>query len=304
MNHKNPRDYFNNASSHVLSKSIISLDIRSFYDNIDEEYVVNIFKYLCKFPDDVSNVLGKLVTYNGKVPQGGVTSSYIANLVFWDKEYKIVDKYRKRGFTYTRLLDDIVISNKKYFTENERTEIIKEIAGLVRSKGLKLNKKKIKNYTNSKPMFVTGLWVNHKKPKCLRSEKKQIRSAVFECEMLYKKKEYYTNNYHELWNSTSGRVAKLARVGHSQSIKLRERLQKIYPKVSDELYYQMETILTNYEKLNKKQRNYPHQIKKINQLKYYCSILGRHDKRKAKKMLKRINSLNILTYAVAEGEIS
>jgi hypothetical protein len=235
----NPRDYYNNASAHTLAKNIITLDIRSFYDNISEKYAVNIFQCLCKFPIDVAEMLAKLVTYKGKVPQGGVTSSYIANLIFWDKEYKLVDKYRKSNLVYTRLLDDIAISSKKSISTEMKEKIIKEIAGLLRSKDLKLNKKKIKQLNNSKPMIVTGLWVNHKSPKCFRNEKKSVRTAVFECEQEYLNDNYYSDDYHDLWNRTSGRVAKLARVGHGQASNLRERLKVIYPRISDEMFSQI-----------------------------------------------------------------
>jgi hypothetical protein len=63
-------------------------------------------------------------------------------------------------------------------------------------------------------------------------------------------------------------------------------------------------VIDNYRNLNKKQRNYRHQIKKINKIKYYCNLLGRHDKKKSKFMLNKIKDLNILSYQDAEEDVS
>lgn len=117
------RDYFSNAESHVKSETVISLDIENFYPNIDRNHVLSIFKYLLKFEEKVSAMLADLVTFEGKLPQGAVTSSYIANLIFYEKEYKIVSGFRQQGLIYTRLLDDITVSSQKKLTDEKKKSL-------------------------------------------------------------------------------------------------------------------------------------------------------------------------------------
>lgn len=92
--HAIKRDYVENAKLHVDSNHLINLDIKSFYDNIKPCYVFDVYKKLFKFPDDVCEVLTLLTTYKNRVPQGACTSSYLANLIFFNSEYTLVREFR------------------------------------------------------------------------------------------------------------------------------------------------------------------------------------------------------------------
>lgn len=227
----NPRDYIENSRIHAGSKFLISLDIRDFYDNIPFDSVVSIFKHFFRFPDDVSNSLAALVTRDGKVPQGACTSSYIANLVFHNSEYGFVKKLRDKGFSYSRLLDDVTISTDRLVCQEEATEVIKYVAGLFRQHGLRLRttKTKVERSDDLKAAYaVTGVWVGHGLPKIRRVERDLIRHSVYICECEYRK-NCFSDEYHSLWNKVSGQVAKLTRLEHAQAPKLRERMGDILP---------------------------------------------------------------------------
>ena len=71
-----PRDYVVNATRHAHANQIICIDVKQFYPSIKSQYVAKIFQYFFKFSPAVSEILTKLVTYHGRVPQGGCTSSY------------------------------------------------------------------------------------------------------------------------------------------------------------------------------------------------------------------------------------
>ena len=79
-------DYVNCAKKHCLSKSTLKLDIKDFFDNIDEALVKKIFKDFFKYNDSVSDILTKICCTNGHVPQGALTSSYIASLCLYSIE--------------------------------------------------------------------------------------------------------------------------------------------------------------------------------------------------------------------------
>lgn len=292
------RDYYTNASSHTNSEYVFSYDIRSFYDNIKWEEVNRVFQLFFNFPPNVAKVLSDLVTLNGRVPQGAPTSSYIANLIFFDQEYKLVSSFRRNDIVYTRLLDDIVISSSKKVSSTKKTKISKSIAAMVRKRGLKLNNKKTRFAYRSKPgelMNVTGLWVNHSKPKCQKAERKNIRVAVFQCETMYHESvdQRTSEEYHKLWNTTSGRVGKLTRVGHSQAKALRKRLSKILPTFSEDQIANIEREVFQLKKSNSKRKYHMGYIKRVNTMIYSAGIVSRTNKAKGKKLKKTLSELKV-----------
>ena len=229
----NKRDYVENAKIHCDNNPnlIISLDIKSFYDSIKSDYILNVYKNFFHFPDEVSLILTKLTTYRNKVPQGACTSSYLANLVFFNSEYSLVSKFRSKGICYTRLLDDVTLSTNKKISEEYISASIRDVVAMFRKYNLKHNNKKTKVefQKSAKDSFkITGLWVGHATPKTTRHDRRYIRLLVKICENKFKDSKYDLE-YHAFWNKTSGMVAKLARLDQSNHVKLRERMSQILP---------------------------------------------------------------------------
>jgi hypothetical protein len=279
----NSRDYINNSSIHVKPEILINLDIKNFYPNIKSNYVLDIFKNFCKFEPAVAEVLTKLVTLNGKVPQGGYCSSYMANLIFYAEEYKLVQKLRKKGWRYSRLLDDITLSSLVHI--DDHVSPIKEIAALFRKYDLKLNKKKtdvshrIKGISS---LLVTGVWIGHGVPKVKRHERRYIRQLVYVCEQKHKDGAH-SEEYHAFWNQVSGKVAKLTRLNHPEAPCLRKRLKFILP-VFDE--HERNSLVREVKVLCSK-KTQPERIgfiKRINQAFYSIGILSRTEKGLAKSL--------------------
>lgn len=286
----NKRDYVKNAELHSKAQSIISLDVKDFYPSITEKLVKSVFKNFFKFPDDVSNILTQLTVLNGSLPQGAVCSSYLANLVFASDEYKLVSKFNRAGFVYSRLLDDITISTQSFFTDKQKKFIISNVTSMVTKYDLKVHphKTKIERKDHVGHKFeVTGLWVGHSVPKARRDEKNDIRMQVFICEKEFKN-DQTSVEYHKLWNKTSGQVAKLQRLNHSQAKKLRLRLARILPTYNDDEINKIRIVFNQTIKipLNKHQRVAT--VDKVNQLLYKISIMGRTRKAEAKELRKRI----------------
>lgn len=229
----NKRDYVENAKVHCKNKPnvIISIDIKSFYDNIKPEFVLNVYKNFFHFPDEVSEILTKLTTFRNKVPQGACTSSYLANLIFFNTEYSLVSKFRNKGICYTRLLDDVTLSTNRTLSEEYVSASIRDVVSMFRKYDLKHNNKKtrVESQKNAKDSFkITGLWVGHAQPKTTRHDRRYIRLLVKICENKFKD-DKYDLEYHAFWNKTSGLVAKLARLDQSNHTSLRERMSRILP---------------------------------------------------------------------------
>lgn len=79
-------------------------------------------------------------------------------------------------------------------------------------------------------MLVHGLRVNTKTARFPSDEVRKIRAAVKSMETVAKEPNYVRSHYYRReFYKCQGRVHKLARVGHMQHKKLKERLQKIMP---------------------------------------------------------------------------
>jgi hypothetical protein len=288
---ENPRDYVENATRHAYANQIICLDIKSFYPSIKYEYVVNMFQYFFNFSPDVSEILAKIVTYHGKVPQGGCTSSYVANLIFYDTEYTIVSNLQKQGIQYSRLLDDITLSTTKKLTKEKETLYITDIARMFKKYDLKINNKKtkIEHSSNTDAKFeVTGLWIGHKKPKARKIERRFIRQLVFICENEHKKSPY-SDAYHKRWNEVSGKVAKLQRLGHKQADLLRQRLGLILPLYDENMKIKITQETKKLIKISAPQNQRINHIKRVNKLINKIGILARNDKALAKSLRLQLN---------------
>ncbi|HIF9492020.1 TPA: reverse transcriptase family protein [Photobacterium damselae] len=281
----NPRDYYSNAAIHSKSNCIMSVDIKNFYPSIKTDQVTRIFKLFFKFPQEVSELLAELVTYNGFVPQGAVTSSYVANLLFFEDEYKEVTYLRGKNLVYSRLLDDITISGKS-ISNQDFGKIKTRIIGMFKKRGVKINRKKT-SLVYSGTRIVTGLRVEHSKPRCEREEKRKIRAAVKHCEIQYLT-DRTSDDYHTLWNSTSGKVAKLERVGHSQAKKLRTRLQMIYPSLSTAQIHALKIAIKNLEGVPSSKRMKMGYLKQVNKLIHRTSLVFRTNKPLAHSLTERL----------------
>ncbi|EIO4059264.1 RNA-directed DNA polymerase [Vibrio vulnificus] len=291
----NPRDYYSNAAIHSKANCVMSVDIKNFYPSIKTEQVTRIFKFFFKFPQDVSELLAELVTYEGFVPQGAVTSSYIANLLFFEDEYKVVAHLAGKKLLYSRLLDDITISGKS-ISNQDFGKIKTQIVGMFKKRGVRINRKKTA-LVYSGIRSVTGLRVEHSTPRCDRKEKRRIRAAVKHCEIQYQI-DRTSDEYHSLWNSTSGKVAKLERVGHSQAKKLRTRLQQIYPTLSTGQVHALKIAIKKLEKVPSSKRMKIGYLKQVNKLIHRTSLVFRTDKPLAHSLTERLITIKpVKTYS-------
>ena len=244
--------------------------------------------YFCRVQRDM---LTKLVTYRGSVPQGGCTSSYVANLIFYDTEYLLVSDLLNHDVEYSRLLDDITLSSHKTFAKEQEEFFFKKILRMFKKYDLKMHsgKKRIEYRFDPKVSFeVTGLWIGHKKPKARKEERRFIRQLVFMCEREYKISPF-TKEYHERWNEVSGKVAKLQRLEHQQAEKLRQRLGLILPLYDENMGKQLTYETKKLIDLSVKLHNRPGMIKRVNSLINKLGILSRNNKVLAKSLRLQLN---------------
>lgn len=251
-NHGISRDYIACSALHCNAKSILKLDIKDFYGNIHYDLVFAIFKNFLSYPQDVSEVLTECCLFQGSLPQGGLTSSYLASLCLWDIEPYIAEILYTKGYVYTRYVDDITVSSKK---SNEDFAFCRElITSKLLAKNLPVNHGKTKIISkSSNPLIVHGILVNNKNPQIPREELMRIRAAAHQLQKLAKQPNMRTSiEYRKLYNSCVGRVNKLSRVNHPQHKKLIKIITAISPLPSkkdiDKLRSNVAQLKFNYKK--------------------------------------------------------
>jgi len=222
------RDYLTDAQKHVGSKVLISEDITNFFPSISKKVVHEMWVGVFGFSNVVAECLAELVTLNGFVVQGAKTSSYICNLVLWNREEKLVVQLKRRGLIYTRYVDDVTVSSKRLIEAKEKSEIISTIYSLFRSIGAKPNRKKHKIMPRNTQQEVHGVNVNKKQPTMPKEKRNKIRAAVHCCEITFKKSSG-SSEYYSLFNSVMGKVNTMGRMHKSEAEKLRLRLSQVKP---------------------------------------------------------------------------
>lgn len=214
---------------HTNKKVVIKEDVSNFFPSISQKVIHEVWAGFFKFPNDVSQLLAELVTLDGYLVQGGKASGFLCNLVLWERESKLVYELSKKGYQYSRFVDDITVSCSRNIPKEEQSYIIRKIYGMLKSIEANPNKNKHKIMSNGARQQLHRVTLNTEKPTLSKGERAKIKAAVFQCEHAHKNN---TNpiHYKKQFESTMGRVNTLNRMHPIIGKQLRERLQKIKPK--------------------------------------------------------------------------
>lgn len=223
------RDYRTNAKLHSGAKIVICEDIEGFFPSTNRERVFDIWKNFFRFSDDVANLLTALTTKAGELPQGAITSSYLANLAFWKQEPRLQAKLSEKNIVYSRYVDDISVSSKIHLTREEQTKLIAQVYGMLQKHGFRAKRRKHEIFTSGKRMLTTKLMVNIK-PALPPKERQNIRAAVYALEKRCLLGEDVAKIIKEIRSVTS-RVGRLGTLHPTEANKLKQRLGEIRQKL-------------------------------------------------------------------------
>lgn len=249
------KDYVSCAGIHCGAKSVLRVDVKDFFNNIHFDVVEKIFSDLFRYPEEVSDVLARVCIHNNSLPQGGLTSGYLACLCLYDVEPDIVRRLKNKGLKYTRFVDDITISSE--FAGYDFSFAKKLVFDMLHSKDLPVNENKTNiQRLSTEPIMVHGLRITYKEPRLASDEVRKIRAAVRNIEKVAMHPGYRTtNSYKKDYNRCMGRVNKLARVKHKQHQNFVARLSKIKPLPSRAAVKRAKSMVRRL------QHDYTHQVK-------------------------------------------
>jgi hypothetical protein len=220
---KSPRE---NASLHTNPAIVISEDIARFFPTTRAELVYGVWAGLFGFSEEVAGVLTALTTKDGFLPEGAPTSSYLANLVFWDCEPRVVDQLANLGATYSRYVDDVTVSSPVALTPAEIAQCVAIVYGMFGSRGYKAKRLKHDIARANAQMVVTKLVVN-KRPALPKVDRKAVRAAVYKLESVINNGHPLPDDVQTQLNSASGRVSRLGQFHPTQAAPLKARIAKI-----------------------------------------------------------------------------
>lgn len=165
-----------NADFHKYSIYLLQLDLKDFFPSITSSKVFNIFRKL-GYNNFISNILTKLCTVNGALPQGGVCSPYISNLVCYKLDNRFKGLCSTRDVLYTRYADDLTFSADNKETLKKIKNVIVEI---IVDEGFVLNKKKTRFLSPYSHKVITGITINDfdKKLKVKKEIKRNLRALI------------------------------------------------------------------------------------------------------------------------------
>ncbi|HEJ9686588.1 TPA: reverse transcriptase family protein [Proteus mirabilis] len=170
--------YLSECKEHTSKNVIISEDIKDFYPTISPRIIKDALQYYFNFGPEVSTLLSELVTFNNGLVQGSSLSTDIANIIFLEKEDFISHELIRLGCIYSRYVDDITISCDRNLSNQEITNIKVLVYGMIRSKGLLVNKKKSHIMRDGNRKIVHNVKINNSiKP--LDKRKSALRMEIF-----------------------------------------------------------------------------------------------------------------------------
>lgn len=219
------RDCRTNAAMHAGAKIVICEDIEGFFPSTTREIILDIWLNFFHFSEDVANLLTSLTTKESVLPQGASTSSYLANLAFWNQEPRLQAKLELKNIVYSRYVDDIAVSSKQFLSKEEQTTLIAQVYGMLKRQGYKAKRRKHEIFTSGRTMLTTKLMVN-RKPALQPKERQNIRAAVHTLELRISSGERGSEITTEL-NRVTSRVGRLGTLHPTEAKPLKLRLRNV-----------------------------------------------------------------------------
>ncbi|MBS3678966.1 retron St85 family RNA-directed DNA polymerase [Ornithinibacillus massiliensis] len=186
-----------NLKGHVGNKFLICIDIVNFFPSTKRERVYDLFKSL-GYNEQSAIMLTKFCTFEGGLPQGGVTSPALSNLINKDLDDEISKYCNAKSIAYTRYADDITISSNN---KNKLDEALKYIEKVIQGHGYQINRDKTRHLHPGKQRKITGLvYSNDQKVGIGRRKRRILRSKIYN----YENKEKFSSESTMIYNQIIG----------------------------------------------------------------------------------------------------
>lgn len=170
------RSFVHHAAFHAGRAVVIRIDVRDFFPSTGAERVRALMRRL-GWDAEAADLLVRLCTYKGGLPQGAPTSPRLANLVNWDLDARCAAVAAWVGARYSRYADDLTFSLERDDREAVG-RILRSARWILRECGYQMHvKKKLHIRRRHQRQEVTGLVVNDGPPRLPRRVRRWLRAV-------------------------------------------------------------------------------------------------------------------------------
>lgn len=164
-----------NAEMHKNGLYLLEMDFRDFFPSISRDKVFYLFRNI-GYNTFISNILANLCTHENVLPQGGVCSPCLSNIVCYRLDKRLKSLCLKREIVYSRYADDLTFSCDNKLTLIRSYKLIEKI---INQEDFKLNAQKTRYLSPSSHKVITGITVDNANLKAKKELKKFVRAAIF-----------------------------------------------------------------------------------------------------------------------------
>ncbi len=221
-----------NAAIHQRKRWVAKVDFKDFFPSIHFGRVKSIFiNPPYSLPEVVCDRIAQIICHEGKLPQGGVTSPIISNIVCRGLDHQMRNLAIQFKCDYSRYCDDLVFSSNLsefpseiVWSDNGVFKTSAELEKIFDENGFQINTEKTRLYSKSVSQMVTGVVVNNGLT-IKRSYKKELRAILHRWKHTdlktaysnYMAKSYQRSRWHEGLKEetfTLSILSKIMHVGH------------------------------------------------------------------------------------------
>jgi RNA-directed DNA polymerase len=167
------RSNISNATAHAGMRYLQKFDLKDFFPSITREAVARVLAET-GFTSAATDRLGRILTYQGRLPLGACTSPLLSNLCLRELDEKLQALALNDGLVYTRYSDDLT------FSADEPFDVRAEIAAAVAAAGFRLNDDKTVTARRGQALYVTGLSVSDQVgPRLPKRFKRKLRQQLY-----------------------------------------------------------------------------------------------------------------------------
>jgi RNA-directed DNA polymerase len=168
------------ATRHAGANWMLKLDLHDFFGSVNESAVYRVFRGLgyrkllafelarlstraegAIFSPERHRVISTYsVDQQGVLPQGAPTSGVLANAVAGHLDARLQHFADEHSMVYTRYSDDLIFSTYKAFDRARAERALGQLAGIVRSSGFTVHRKKSRIIPPGSRRIVLGLLVD------------------------------------------------------------------------------------------------------------------------------------------------
>ena len=156
------------------NRYFLCLDIDDFFPSISGTRIIGIFETL-GYNSFISRVLALLCTCDDSLPQGGVTSPALCNIVCINLDRRILGYVGKKNIAYSRYADDMTFS---CMNANRLIGVKKMVAGILKDEGFSLNESKTRFLGPKSQRRITGLVISNDRIGIGRGMKRLLRAKI------------------------------------------------------------------------------------------------------------------------------